>query len=240
MTESQNAKSRRRSRSITLLLGLLAGMLLIVVGSAAALWWMYTTPSGLRFVVLLNSRLNTSVTVGDVTGSLRDGFTASSLSVKGPAWSLQAADIAVQPYELRWRQRVFDFERVTARTATVEWVPSDEPATSPLSLAMPIDLRVRSLGVGELRFGARGDAQRVVNNIAADFRWNADAVLIERGASSIWAKQGRAWWPSRCTQSVRAASRGAGRVHFARTWCCCEVACERHAARCVCRGRRKG
>ncbi len=143
---------------------------------------MYTTPSGLRFVVLLNSRLNTSVTVSDVSGSLRDGFTAGSLAVKGPTWSLQAADIAVEPYELRWRQRVFDFERVAARTATLDWVPSDEPATPPQSLATPIDLRVRNLEVAELRFGARGAAQRVIHNIAADIRLNSDAVLIERAA----------------------------------------------------------
>ncbi len=143
---------------------------------------MYTTSSGLRFVVLMNSRLNTSVVVGDVSGSLRDGFTAGSLSVKGPTWSLQAADIAVKPYELRWRQRIFDFERVTARTATLDWVPSGEPAKPPVSLALPIDLRVRNLDVGELRVGARGDVPRVLNNIAGDVRLNADEILIERGA----------------------------------------------------------
>ena len=182
MNPSQNSTARQRSRWITLLFGLLAGSLLILIGGAAAIWWMYTTPSGLRFVVLLNSRLNTSVSITDVSGSLRDGFGARSLSVKGPTWSLQASDISVQPYELRWRQRLFDFERVTARTVTLEWVPGDEPATPPQSLAMPIDLRVRNLDVAELRFGARGAAPRVANNIAADIRLNSDAVLIERAA----------------------------------------------------------
>ncbi|HWL73900.1 MAG TPA: hypothetical protein VNQ74_08515, partial [Burkholderiaceae bacterium] len=102
---SQNSTARQRSRWITLLFGLLAGSLLILIGGAAAMWWMYTTASGLRFVVLLNSRLNTSVSIAEVSGSLRDGFGARSLSVKGPTWSLQASDISVQPYELRWRQR---------------------------------------------------------------------------------------------------------------------------------------
>ena len=182
MSESSNANPRRRSRWITTLVGLLAGVLLICVGSGAALWWMYTTSSGLRFLVLMNSRLNTPVVVSDVTGSLRDGFTAGRLLVKGPTWSLQAAEIAVEPYELRWRQRIFDFERVSARTATLDWVPSGEPAKPPLSLAPPIDLRVRNLNVADLRFGARGDAPRVLTNIAADVRLNADAILVEQGA----------------------------------------------------------
>ena len=182
MSESSSATPRRRPRWITTLAGLLVGLLLICVGSGAALWWMYTTSSGLRFVVLMNSRLNTPVVVSDVSGSLRDGFTAGRLSVKGPTWSLQATDIAVEPYELRWRQRIFDFERVTARTAALDWIPTGEPAKPPLSLAPPIDLRVRNLNVSELRFGARGDPPRVLINIAADIRLNADAILVEQGA----------------------------------------------------------
>ncbi|HZA94523.1 MAG TPA: hypothetical protein VE421_00170, partial [Burkholderiaceae bacterium] len=182
MSAPQNASPRQRSGWIKPLIGLFVGSLLIVAAGSAALWWMYTTPSGLRFVVLLNSRLNTSVVIDDVSGSLRDGFAAGTLSVKGPTWSLQATDIAVEPFDLRWRQRFFDFERVGARTATLDWVPSGEPAKPPQSLATPIDLRVRNLNIGELRFGERGAAQRVVNNIVADFRLNEDAVLIERGA----------------------------------------------------------
>ncbi len=182
MSDLQSPTPRRRSRWRTTLIGLVVGSLFIVVAGSAALWWMYTTSSGLRFVVLLNSRLNTSVVVSDVAGSLRDGFTAGSLSVSGPTWSLQAADIAVEPYELRWRQRIFDFERVTARTAALDWVPSSEAAQPPATLAMPIDLRVRNLNIGELRLGARGDTPRVVSSIAADIRLNADEILIERGA----------------------------------------------------------
>ena len=182
MNESLRARPRRRPRWITVLIGIFVGSLLIVVAGSAMLWWMVTTSSGLRFVVLLNSRLNTSVVVRDVSGSLRDGFTAGSLSVKGPTWSLQAEDVAVEPRELRWRQRVFDFERVTARTATLDWVPSGEPAAPPVSLASPIDLRVRNLNVAELRFGARGETPRVIANIAGDFRANSDEILIERSA----------------------------------------------------------
>ena len=78
MNESLSATARRRSRWPNVLIGIFVGSALIVVASSAALWWMYTTSSGLRFVVLLNSRLNTAVTVRDVSGSLRDGFTAGS------------------------------------------------------------------------------------------------------------------------------------------------------------------
>jgi translocation and assembly module TamB len=143
---------------------------------------MYTTSSGLRFVVLLNSRLNTSVAVTDVSGSLRDGFTAGTLSVRGPTWSLQAADVAVQPYQMHWRRRVFDFERVTARSATFDYIPSGEPAAPPATLASPLDLRVRNLNISELQFGARGATPNTAKNIAADIRLNADEILIERSA----------------------------------------------------------
>ncbi|HYM47163.1 MAG TPA: hypothetical protein VES91_01700, partial [Burkholderiaceae bacterium] len=157
------------------------GALLIIVASTAALWWMYTTSSGLRFVVLLNSRLNTSLVVHDVSGSLRDGFTAGSLSVSGPTWSLQATDIAVEPYELRWRQRVFDLERLAARTVSIDWVPSDKPSSPPASLGSPVDLRARHLTIGELQFGERGSTPTVIRNVAGAARSNADEIVIELG-----------------------------------------------------------
>ena len=182
MNESHVARSRRRPRWVTVLAGLFAGALLIIGAGSAAIWWMYTTSSGLRIVLLLNSRLNTGIVVREVTGSLRDGFTAGSLSVTGPTWSMQAAGIAVEPYELRWRQRVFDFERVSARSVTVDWVPSDAPAAPPVSLASPFDLRVRNLTVSELRFGARGDTPRVIGSLAATVRVNADEILVESAA----------------------------------------------------------
>lgn len=182
MIESQRAAPLRRSRWVNALIGLFVGSLSLILAGAALLWWMYTTPGGLRAVVWLNSRLNTSVVVSGVSGSLRDGFAAGSLTVQAPTWSLQAADVAVEPYELRWRQRLFDLERVTVRTATLDWVPSEAPAMPPQSLATPIDLRIRSLNIAEFRFGVRGTAPRVVSDIAADLRLNADAVLIERGA----------------------------------------------------------
>ncbi len=182
MNETAAVRLRRRPLWVSALAGLFIGALFILGAGSAAIWWMYTTSSGLRFVVMLNSRLNTSVVVRDVEGSLRDGFTAGSLSVTGPTWSLQAADVAVEPYELRWRERAFDFERVSARTVAVDWVPSGAPAAPPLSLASPIDLRVRNLNVRELRLGARGETPRVIGDIAASMRVNADEILVERGA----------------------------------------------------------
>ncbi|MDQ3189791.1 MAG: hypothetical protein M3Q28_12995, partial [Pseudomonadota bacterium] len=79
--------SIRRPGWLRALIGTLVGAAVVVLASGAAIWWMYTTSSGLRFVVLLNSRLNTLVVVRDVAGSLRDGFTAGQLSVTGPTWS---------------------------------------------------------------------------------------------------------------------------------------------------------
>jgi hypothetical protein len=96
---------------------------------------------------------------------------------------MNAADVAVEPNELRWRQRVFDFERVTARSVAIDWIPSSEPAAPPVSFASPIDLRVRNLNVGELRFGARGDTPSVVGNIAADVHLNADEILVDAALS---------------------------------------------------------
>ena len=182
MEEPLQARSRRFPRWAVIVSGIFVGALLITVAAAAAIWWMYTTSSGLQFVVLLNSRLNTSMVVRDVSGSLRDGFTAGHLSINGPTWSMQAAEIAVEPYELRWRRRVFDFERVSARSVTFDWIPSTEPAAAPASLGLPIDLRLRSLGIGELRFGARGATPRLVSNLLASARLNADELLVERAS----------------------------------------------------------
>ncbi len=182
MNPAPIAMPRRRSRWVITLIGVVVGSLLLVGAGSAVIWWMYTTSSGLRFVVLLNSRLNTALVVRDVAGSLRDGFTAGSLSVKGPTWSLQAADVAVEPYDLRWRQRVFDFERVTARRVLLDWEPGKEPAAPPASLAAPIDLRVRNLAVGELQFGERGRTPNVVVNIIASARFNREEIGVESAA----------------------------------------------------------
>lgn len=172
----------QRSRWVTAVVGTLVGAVLIIVAACAVIWWMYTTSSGLQFIVLLNSRLNTPLLLRDVSGSLRDGFTAGTFSISGPTWSMQATEIAVEPYELRWRQRSFDFERIEARSITIDWVESGEPAAAPTSLAAPVDLRVRNLAIGELRFGKRGSTPTVVSNISSATRLNADEIVVERGA----------------------------------------------------------
>ena len=171
-----------RRRWVRSLAGTLVGTLLIVVIGASTVWWMYTTSSGLRFALLLNARIGTALTLSDVSGSLRDGFIARSLALSGPTWSLQANDIAVEPRELKFRQRAFDFERVTARTVTVDWVRTDAPASPPTSLALPFDLRIRELAIGELRFGVRGAEPTNVTNLAAALRLNGEQIAIERGA----------------------------------------------------------
>ena len=112
------AAARRRARWVMPLVGTLVGALLVVVLGLATMWWMYTTSSGLQFLVLLNSRLNSALVLRDVSGSLRDGFTAGSLTIKGPTWSLRATDLAVEPHEVQLRQRVFDFQRLAAGTVT--------------------------------------------------------------------------------------------------------------------------
>jgi len=170
----------RRPWWLRALIGTLVGAAVVVLASGAAIWWMYTTSSGLRFVVLLNSRLNTLVVVRDVAGSLRDGFTAGQLSVTGPTWSLQASGVAVETYELHWRRRAFDFERVTARSVTMDWIASNEPAKPPASLALPIDLRVRNLSIDELQFGERSKAPNVARNIAASVHLNGEEIVVER------------------------------------------------------------
>lgn len=172
----------RRSRLARTLAGFLIGTLLLVGAATTALWWMYTTSSGLQFVVLLNSRLNTALVLRDVTGSLRDGFTAGSLSVNAPTWSMRAAGVEVEPYQLRLRQRVFDFERIAVRSVVVDWVPSNEPAAPPASLAFPIDLRVRNLTVGELQTGERGKPPTVINSLTASVHLNAQEIMVERAA----------------------------------------------------------
>ena len=177
----------------------LLGVLLLVGAGAAAIWWVYATSSGLRFAAAVGARVNPAFVLRDVDGSLRDGFTAGSLSLSGPTWSLQATDIAVDPYELHWRRRAFDFERVAARTVSVDWVPSGEPAAPPASLAFPVDLRVRNLTIGTLRYGERGGTPTVIGDIAAAIHLNAEEIVIERG--------GFQYGPSRIALSGRIDAR---------------------------------
>ena len=181
MNEVPAITKRGRPRWFSLLVGMVVGVLVIIAAAGATLWWMYTTSSGLQFVVLLNSRFNTALVVRDVSGSLRDGFAAGSLTLSAPTWSMQAADFTVEPFELRWRRRSFDFERIHARSIVISWTRSDQPATAPTSLAFPVDLRIRNLTISELRFGEHDRTPNVINNIAAAVRLNANESVIERG-----------------------------------------------------------
>ena len=158
-----------------------AAMLLLAGAGFAALWWVYTTESGLRFVAAAASKISPSFALRDAVGSVRDGFTASQLAMRGPTWSLQATDVLVDPYELRWYRRSFDFERVSAHTVAVDWVPEDKAAVPPVSLALPVGLRVRELTIGTLQFGKRGSAPRVLSSIAGALHLNADETVVERG-----------------------------------------------------------
>jgi translocation and assembly module TamB len=178
-------KRVHRPRWATSLIVVLVPALLALALVAGTGWWLYGTSSGMRaLVAIAGALMSPSITAHGLQGSIRSGFTAESIVIEGSGWSLRAKDVRFEPRKLQWAGRIVDLERVHAQSVIVDWVASATPATppaTPATLALPIDLRLRTASIRSLQVGARGVAPTVVTEIALSGRINGEAAVIERG-----------------------------------------------------------
>jgi translocation and assembly module TamB len=174
-------KRVHRPRWATSLIVVLVPALLALALVAGAAGWLYTTTGGLRAVVAIAGLLSPKISAHGLQGSLRSGFSAESLAIVAPDWTVRATGVEIEPRELRWAGHIIDLERVVAQTVSIEWVASDAPSGPPSSLALPVDLRLRAASISTLQAGARGAPPTVVKAITLSGRMNGETATIERG-----------------------------------------------------------
>jgi translocation and assembly module TamB len=150
-----------------------------------AIGWLTGTAAGLRALLWTASWVVPTLAASGVEGSLAGGFSIERLAADEPRWSLVATEVAVRPARLDWSRRSFDFERVSAATIAVAWSAGDERKTAqpPASLALPVELRLRDVAVGELAFGPRGAAPQRLRDVRLQGTADRVAIRIDRASA---------------------------------------------------------
>ena len=147
-------------------LALGAIMLAALVVAAGVLLWAARSESGMQFVwQRVAPRLPAGVSVATVEGRL-----AGPLVFGGVAVQTETLELRVERVELRWNprallERTFDVERLDVRGVDIVRLPAERPAATasrsgcPKSIDLPVDIRVASASVEELRFRPNPNAE---------------------------------------------------------------------------------
>ncbi|KAB2969542.1 translocation/assembly module TamB domain-containing protein [Zoogloea sp.] len=130
---------------------LLAALVGLVTAAILVLGWVGGTASGLRFAAGLAERLSGGLLVIEgADGYLLGGLRVGVLKVDTPGLRLELRNL-----ELDWRpgalgSGLLDVERLAASEMVVATPPSAEPATVPLTLEIPLAVRVDQLRLDRL------------------------------------------------------------------------------------------
>lgn len=130
---------------------LLLALLLPVVLATAVIGWVATTESGLSTLASVAARLsNGALTLEGVQGRLAGPVRIERLALKTPTLQVAAEAIAL---DWRWRalrERRLWIDALRIERLRVATADSDEPATLPETLALPIPVHVESLRIDRL------------------------------------------------------------------------------------------
>ena len=151
----------------------------------ALLLWAAVSESGLRFVwQRVAARLPPGISIATVEGRLAGPLVLGGITVQSETFELR-----VERIELRWNPRAllgrtFDVERLDVRVVDVVLLPAEQPAASdepfrlPASVNLPVDIRVGSASVEELRFRSSPNAEPLSIE-RASVAGSLDADLLE-------------------------------------------------------------
>ena len=160
-------------------------MLAALLVAAGVLLWAAVSESGLRFVwQRVAARLPPGISIATVEGRLAGPLVLGGITVQSETFELR-----VERVELRWNPRAllgrtFDVERLDVRVVDVVLLPAEQPAASdepfrlPASVDLPVDIRVGSASVEELRFRSNPNAEPLSIE-RASIAGSLDADLLE-------------------------------------------------------------
>ncbi len=142
------AARTRRSRLWWLLL---LPVLLVAGTSAAVQWSLHSSATPERLVRFANRYLPQPIVLGGVTGSLASGLRVESLDIPAPPMHVRIEQLELGVGDWSLFGRSLDLTRLSAARVRVLLGPaSNEPATTPANLGLPLDLTVAQLHIGEL------------------------------------------------------------------------------------------
>jgi translocation and assembly module TamB len=140
--------TRPRFRSV--LLGMLVGVVAVLLAIGAGMVFL-ASEAGLRFVVAeVVAASDGRLTVDGVEGSLLGTIRAHELAWRGPETTVVASDVAVEwsPLAL-WSRRVA-IRGLGAQRIAIELKPSSGAIAPPAALALPLEVSIDGVGVGEV------------------------------------------------------------------------------------------
>ena len=140
--------TRPRFRSV--LLGMLVGVVAVLLAIGAGMVFL-ASEAGLRFVVAeVVAASDGRLTVDGVEGSLLGTIRAHELAWRGPETTVVASDVAIEwsPLAL-WSRRVA-IRGLGAQRIAIELKPSSGAIAPPAALALPLEVSIDGVGVGEV------------------------------------------------------------------------------------------
>lgn len=149
-----------------LLLGLAFVAALILLGTAGAGWWLWSTTGGLMVIVrALNATGGVVIDAQQPAGSLRDGFSFARFNVEAGATSVQIERVRARLARFGFDPWRFDLDELAAERVAVNVRPTGPSTGAPESIASPIIVTTQRLRVGafELNVGATALAAREID-----------------------------------------------------------------------------
>ncbi|QEY26739.1 translocation/assembly module TamB domain-containing protein [Neisseria zalophi] len=178
-SEPPEKKKGKKSRKFKVFAGLAATLFVFFVAVAAALVWLATTESGLRFgLYKIPSWFGVSIQSKTLQGTLWDGF-------KGDDWRIETegADVDISRFDFDWQpnelmQKKLHIEHILAGDIQVVTKPTppreEQPASGfPQSVSLPLEVMVDRLETGKISVGSSVDKQTVyLEKIGASYVYN--------------------------------------------------------------------
>ncbi len=160
------------------LVSILAGLIAVLIGATAVLWWWAGTDGSLATALRWVEPWQ-PLRAQNSSGSLRAGGHVDSLSWQKDGISIDARDVTLawQPWAL-W-QGTLQINRLAAASVQIkdERAPSPGPAAPPNALGLPLAVALEDFSVGQLRL--EGASVFKASALSGNYRYNGLAHQLE-------------------------------------------------------------
>ena len=152
-------------------LGIVVAVLFVVlVATAAGLWWWSGTQGSLDWALRQAAKSQTLDAQG-VKGSLREGFTAKQLRWEKDGLEIEASDAQLAWQPLALVRATLKFDHLRASRMVFEDKRPPQPKKVPVSLVLPMRVEVDELKIAQVQWRA-GDNVYEAQGIAGSYSFN--------------------------------------------------------------------
>ncbi len=197
-----------RFRRIGILLVILA---LLAAAGAAGVLWLARSPDALRWAAgRIEAALGGRLQLHGLSGSLARAFMVERATFEKGGVRIELQDLRIEWSLRALLSRAVDISSLEIRHVDVRVVPSGNEIVLPASLALPVDIRADSVGVGEVqvRVGSAaplqfrdlslayrgGRSRHDVRNLSVRSPWGPMAGRLRMGAQADFPVDGALAW----------------------------------------------